>query len=74
MSAYDRGRATDFREIDRWRGGVGWMAHPTELGERASHAILGDEGLWVIDPLDAPGIDDLFDEFGDGVGMRVRVD
>ena len=68
----------DFEEIDRWEGGVGWLAHPDEAMLRASHALAADgEGededdvVWVVDPVDAPGVDDLFAEFGDVAGVVV---
>jgi len=63
--------ATDYEEIDRWDGGVGWIAHPNEAMLRASHALATDEGVWVIDPVDAHGIDDLLAEFGDVAGVAV---
>ncbi|WP_132059980.1 hypothetical protein [Halorussus amylolyticus] len=83
--------ATEYEEIDRWDGGVGWIAHPDEAMLRASHALAterGDDGdgeaadgdgeenertdaVWVIDPVDAPGIDDLFAEFGEVAGVAV---
>lgn len=78
--------ATGYEEIDRWDGGVGWFAHPDEEMLRASHALAtapadgpasdrteSDDGadVWVVDPVDAPGIDDLFAELGDVVGVVV---
>ncbi len=63
--------ATDYEEIDRWDGGVGWIAHPNETMLRASHALATDAGVWVIDPVDAPGVDDLLGEFGDVAGVVV---
>ncbi len=71
MPAYERSRATEFEVIDRWEGGVGWLAHPQEAGERASHAVATDDGLWVIDPVDAEGLDDLLAEYGDVAGVAV---
>lgn len=71
MPTYDRGRSPRFEEIDRWSDGVGWVAHPDEEGERASHATVGDDGVWIIDPVDAPGIDDMVAEYGDVVGVAV---
>ncbi len=67
-------RATDFREIDRFDGGVGWIAHPDERMQRASHALEIDGKVWVIDPVDADGIDDLFAEFGEVTGVVVLLD
>jgi hypothetical protein len=71
MPAYERSPATGFQEIDRWDEGVGWIAHPDEDGERASHALKADDGVWVIDPVDTPGIDELLGEMGDVAGVAV---
>lgn len=71
MPAYERSEASGYREVDRWSGGVGWIAHPDEEGERASHALVGESGVWVIDPVDAPGVDDLIAEFGEVAGVAV---
>jgi hypothetical protein len=51
----DRG----YREIDRWEGGVGWIAHPEETMRRASHVLQTEEGSWIIDPVDTDGVDEL---------------
>ncbi|ELY67434.1 hypothetical protein [Natrinema versiforme] len=67
-------RATDVREIDRFDGGVGWIAHPDEQMQRASHALEIDGEVWVIDPVDAEGIDDLLAEFGNVAGVVVGLD
>lgn len=71
MPIYDRGEATDPRIVDRFEAGVGWIAHPGEGGRRTSHAIRGDEGVWLFDPLDAPGVDDLLADLGEVVGVAV---
>lgn len=82
------GPATDFEVIDRFEGGVGWIAHPEETMRRASHALRvpaddagdgGDSGtgeadVWVVDPVDADGVDDLLAELGDVRGVVVLVD
>lgn len=74
MPVYDRGSATEYEEIDRWADGVGWLAHPGERGLRASHALRGDDGVWLVDPVDAPGVDDLVAEFGEVAGVTVLLD
>lgn len=71
MGVYERDSATGYKEIDRWNDGVGWIAHPNETGERASHALKGDNGVWLIDPVDAPGVDELVAEFGSVAGVAV---
>ncbi len=67
-------RATAYREVDRFEGGVGWIAHPEETMLRASHALAIDGDVWVIDPVDADGLDDLFAEFGEVAGVVVTLD
>ncbi|WP_135661545.1 hypothetical protein [Halorhabdus rudnickae] len=71
MTVYDRGEATDPQVVDRFEGGVGWIAHPDERGKRASHAIRGDDGVWLFDPLDVPSVDDLITDLGEVVGVAV---
>nr|WP_089383708.1 hypothetical protein [Halorubrum vacuolatum] len=67
-------------EIDRYDRGVGWMAYPEETMERASHAfaVPNDEqehdDVWVVDPVDAPGVDDLLAEFGEVAGVVCALD
>jgi hypothetical protein len=71
-----KGGETDgYREIDRWDRGVGWIAYPQETMQRASHALVGDDGgVWVVDPVDTPGLDDLIAEFGEVDGVVVGLD
>ena len=68
------GPATDFREIDRFDGGVGWIAYPDERMQRASHALVDDGDLWLVDPVDTEGLDDLLAEFGEVCGVVVLLD
>ncbi len=65
---------TEYREIDRWDDGVGWIAHPDEPMQRASHALAVDDDVWVIDPVDVPELDDLLAEFGEVAGVAVLLD
>jgi len=69
-----KGGTTNLREIDRWDGGVGWIAYPDERMQRASHALVHDGDVWVVDPVDAPGVDDLLADLGDVVGVVVALD
>jgi len=62
------GEAT-LREVDRFADGVGWQAYPDEAMARTSHALATDAGVWAVDPLDAPGLDDLLAEFGAVTGV-----
>jgi hypothetical protein len=73
MSMKGSGKA-DYEEIDRFEGGVGWIAYPNERMQRASHALATDEGVWLVDPVDAAGLDDLLAEFGEVAGVVVLLD
>jgi hypothetical protein len=74
MTMKASGPAAEWREIDRWDHGVGWLAHPEEEMQRASHALEADGEVWVVDPVDAVGIDELFAEFGDVAGVVLLLD
>lgn len=73
MPMKGRGRP-ELREVDRWDRGVGWIAYPDEAMQRASHALATDEGVWIVDPVDAPGVDDLVAERGTVAGVLVLLD
>lgn len=65
---------SELREIDRWESGFGWIAYPSEKMQRASHAFAVDGDVWVVDPVDAVGVDDLLTELGDVAGVVVSLD
>jgi hypothetical protein len=69
-----KGGRAELREIDRWDGGLGWIAYPDERMQRASHALDTDDGVWVVDPVDAPGVDDLLAELGEVTGVALCLD
>lgn len=72
MVMYDRSASTGYRLVDEFEDGFGWLAFPDETGQRVSHAVVGEDGgVWVIDPLDAPGIDEVIRELGDVSGIAV---
>lgn len=69
------GRGED-PDVYRWHGGLTWIAHPGERMQRASHAIVGDPDgdapdVWVIEPVDAAGLDDLLADLGTVAGVVV---
>jgi hypothetical protein len=69
---YERGPADSLAVVDDWPGGVGWVPHPEEDGERVGHAFATEDGAcWVVDPLDAPGLDDVLADVGDVAGVVV---
>jgi hypothetical protein len=65
---------TDLTVIDRYDDGVGWLAYPDESMKRAAHAVVSGDGLWVVDPVDADGVDDLLAEYGEVAGVVVLFD
>lgn len=71
MPAKRRGRGASPTVVDRWDGGFGWMAHPDEGMQRVSHALTTREGVWLLDPIEAEGVDDLIAEHGEVVGVAV---
>jgi hypothetical protein len=60
--------------VDRFEGGAGWIAHPGETMERASHAVESEGELWIVDPVDADGVDDLLAGFAEPAGVVVLLD
>ncbi|MFC7077124.1 hypothetical protein [Haloarcula halophila] len=75
MPMYARDEATEPRIVDRFPDGVGWQAHPEEGGCRTSHAIRDDDGgVWLLDPLDAPDVTDVYADLGEVVGVAVLAD
>ncbi|MFC7073768.1 hypothetical protein ACFQJ7_07790 [Halovenus rubra] len=71
MTMYNRSTAGRARVVGEWSDAVSWISYPDEDGKRASHAIRTDEGVWILDPLDAPNVDDLVADLGDVAGVAV---
>jgi hypothetical protein len=72
MPIYDRQSPSEYEITDRYEAGIGWFAHPSETGRRTSHAVVGEDGgVWLIDPIDAPGIDEELSALGDVRGVLV---
>lgn len=65
---------TEPREIDQFDGGTGWIAYPDEGMQRASHALATDAGVVLVDPVDADGVEELYDDLGDVVGVALLLD
>jgi len=57
------------RVVDAFDGGFGWVANPDASLQRTGHALETDDGLWLLDPLDAPGLDDALAARGDGASV-----
>lgn len=58
-----------FNEVDAFDGGVGWIAHPEETMQRTGHALVEDGDVWLVDPVDADGLDDRLADLGEVRGV-----
>jgi len=74
MSFRETGPAPNLTETDRWDGGFSWIAHPEEGMQRASHALAVDGDVWVVDPVDGEGLDDLLADEGNVAGVVILLD
>lgn len=105
MTMKGSGETEEWREIDQFEGGVGWIAHPEERMQRASHALLAegngtgadtgngdsdedsestddggsgadnrDRDVWVVDPVDVPGLDEFLADLGTVQGVVLLLD
>jgi hypothetical protein len=61
-------------EVHEWNGGISWIAYPDERAQRASHALLTDAGVWIVDPVDVDGLDGWVTELGEVAGVLVIQD
>lgn len=68
---FERADSTGAQIVADFDGGFSWMAHPDERGKRASHAIETDDGVWIIDPLDGPNVDERIESLGEVAGVAV---
>ena len=59
--------------IDKWQNGFGWIAKPEEDMVRTSHAFQ-DDGVYLVDPLDAENLDEKLNEYGEVKGIIVLFD
>lgn len=71
MVIYDRRSPPDSEVVREWETGFTWIAHPDEKAQRASHAIGTDDGVWLIDPIDAPDLDGRIEPLGTVAGVAV---
>ncbi|WP_123533835.1 hypothetical protein [Halosimplex salinum] len=68
------GSASSWREIDQWDGGTGWIAYPEEAMQRASHALVEGDDVWLVDPVDVSGLDDMLADHGSVRGVVTLLD
>ena len=57
--------------VHRWEKGLTWMAHTEPQMQRASHALVDSDEIWLVDPLDAQGLDEEIDALGTIAGIVV---
>ena len=57
--------------VHRWGHGLTWMVHPDEQMRRASHALVVDDEVWLVDPLDTKGLDEELAALGTVAGVVV---
>jgi hypothetical protein len=74
MALKREGRASEPRTVNRFDGGVSWIAFPGEEMERASHALVTEAGTFVVDPVDTTELDDLLSDLGEVAGVVVLLD
>jgi hypothetical protein len=67
---YERDDSDGARVIE-WDGGISWIAHPDEKAQRASHALETEGGVWLLDPLDAPDIEEAIAPLGEVIGVAL---
>jgi hypothetical protein len=64
----------NLRVAGRFDRGFSWIAYPDELMQRASHAIAVDGDVWLVDPVDAPGLDAELEDLGQVAGVVLLLD
>ena len=65
--------ALTLRFCDEFDGGFGWIA-AGELEQRCSHALVADGRVWVVDPLDGPGVEARIRAAGEPAGVLQLLD
>lgn len=73
MPIKEHGVGTD-PALHRWEGGLTWIAHPGEQMRRASHALVVDGDVWLVEPVDVEGLDDVLADLGTVAGVVVLAD
>jgi hypothetical protein len=59
---------------DEWEAGFGWIAPEPALLERASHALLADGRVWLVDAVDCAGLEERLRSFGEPAGIVQLLD
>jgi hypothetical protein len=61
-----------WQPVDEWDGGFGWMQE--EFMQRASHALLVDGRVWLVDPVDGPELEVRVRALGEPAGVLQLLD
>lgn len=70
----DNNERPPLETVEEWSGGFTWIADPDEQAQRASHALATAAGVWLVDPVDAAGLDDRVSALGAVAGVVVLQD
>ncbi len=68
------GRALTGRFTDELAFGFGWIADEPRVLERASHALVDDRRVWLVDPVDVDGLDERVRAAGEPAGVLQLLD
>jgi hypothetical protein len=61
-----------WQPADEWEGGFGWTQD--EFMRRTSHALVVDRRVWLIDPVDAPELEERVRALGEPAGVLQLLD
>jgi hypothetical protein len=59
---------------DEMETGFGWIAAEPERLQRASHALTAEGGVWLVDPVEGPGVEERVRALGEPAGVLQLVD
>ncbi len=54
--------------------GLSWLPDPSEMMERACHAVRLGGKVWIIDPIDVPGLDERIEAVGEPAAVLQLLD
>jgi hypothetical protein len=74
MPMKSSGTPSSWREISKWDGATSWIAFPDEKMQRASHALVDGDDVWLVDPIDVDGLNDTLADLGTVRGVVILLD
>jgi hypothetical protein len=60
--------------VDEQEWCFGWIARERQQLQLASHALLAEDGVWVVDPIDGAGVDERIRALGEPAGVIQLLD